>query len=537
MRIAATGLARFGSNGGGSSVINVVSGSHVNFSPMSLAPSAAQQGFKGRRLYRLAAGAQNLPWFQPGYFGWRVDGLNGAGSSEVVLGNAMQVIKAAMLVRDGATLALKGNSVPITKDGERSFTFAGSTAGLHVVDPVMRSSFGTTINTSDFLEWRWYFHLDVGQQAYRMPATYASQGWRFDEANLVDDIDGTGVMGIGSGNAGQYIAFPNVILGPRRSFGGKSWALCGDSIGRNQNSIDNTIDAAAGANYLTIAASKAGHAGLNTSVGGRASSGLINSPLTRAAIKAYTDRHVLAFGTNDIAFATTASQLEANLRALSAEFRAAGHVEGIASNVWPRVTEGATNTTNLHAGSDLSVMVPYITQAVSPSAGYGFGSGETRDIWNGTNLPALVSEGLFKGICDVATIGGDPTTPWKWKVPAYASTLAAATIAGQHTLSLNHSPPLKVDLVVEPGVSNREPEPTVQGGPQPFSVSGAGPYTANCNYTLAYNGGTNGIGAFQVTKVHASGSTVKASYCPDYTHPGTALHALAADALATLMAA
>lgn len=527
-----------------STLINAVAGAALNFSTMSNAANATQTMFKGRRLYKPAAGLGGISGFTFGFYNWRLNGSNGSGVAEVSGTVPISVIKASVLIRD-STGTRKGNIVPVTKGGQRAFTIPAITARFDF-DKVLMTALGTTLLATDDIEFCWLFQLQNGQNTYRMATVANSQGWRFEDAFLVDDIDSDAVMTVNAsgGRSQQPITFPNVVCVDRSELPAsfKSRAGCSDSLGYGQDGLSSPIASSKyGVSYLSRAAVQAQKAMFNVSIGGRTMRGLLNSPLTLAAIRDVCNCAHLAYLSNDVQFGTTLTQIDADYREAIALMRSWGWTGARdigASNAQPRTSENNNNATNLYCASDLTQMTPSVTQALAANGfardGYGFGAGETRDQFNANTLPALKTAGLIGYIIDIASITQDATTTWKWAVPSYTATLTSAAAAATSTWVLSASPPTYTNLVAEPGVANVEPGINRQGGPLAYSVTGSNPFTATLNWANAYDGGTTTGGVSE--KAHASGVTVKATLAPDGIHFAELVHAGATSLLSTELA-
>lgn len=486
----------------------------------SLGINGSKTRFGGRHLHRMGSVAPTA--IAAHWATWRQAAANG--TPEVAAANAVTYPKVSIdALGSDATTVL--GTIPVTSSGGRSIVVSAN------VNEFLSDALAPVAAT--YLDLRAYFDLTAGQNAPYFTGTArpgASQTTRNSPANFSDQVDGHGSINLGGGADVVNCFMPSIIGKFSRNPG--ACMILGDSIASRQNDIGGPFNQpfGQGAGYLARAATLTGRPWMIAAVGGRTTTGLNSmTRLRELAQLAYGGVALVSLGSNDIAFATagvpiTPSQLLSDMRTALAWLRAAGIARVIWSTVPPRSADNNFKCT------DLANQSPYATQATVAGGasrdGYGFGAGETRDQWNDMLRNLSLGDLNPDAVFDADMIWRDPVETSKWRVPALSATLSADTLVSATSISLSAQPPAMSTLVVEPGLAN------VDGRFVPYTISGAGPYTASGAYLDPYSASQVD---FALSKAHLAGVTVKATYSYDGTHPEPALHADAAPALAAIL--
>lgn len=488
-------------------LLNVVQGGMIN--QTQLAPAGSKTRFKGRRLFRFARVAPGEIRFA--FHNWYIQASSA--NPEIAGASNIPVTKAAAV--------LNGVVVAVTVKGERAFTVPAGAAEF-VCDPLYPSDFGlAAFLPGTDLEFRILFDLAAGQNAPASAQTFRpgwSQTYRGAPADLPDDVDATGAMATTGSPDAVNIFMPTCVLG-RFATPFPSLLLIGDSIFDRQNDFSGLGDRGGG--YAKRAALAAGLPFFAMAQGGRTADHQNASPRCAAILGRFTDAHV-QLGTNDIAFGRSVTDvLIPDLRTLWQTLRSSGIGTIVQSTLPPRTADNAYKCT------DAAQMTPFPTQG---AGGAGFGPGQDRDLFNTAALPAEIGAGAGPTLLfDFAAYCADPAQTWRWKVPAYASTLAAAAASGAASVSLADAPGLLDSLVFEPGVANVDLGS--QGGPYVHAVTGSGPFIATLTVADAFGSTTLGT---TLGKSHTAGSAIRTTLGSDGTHPTAAVHIAAAASLRIL---
>jgi len=400
---------------------------------------------------------------------------------------AREVSGAAYTIRKAA-ISYNGITVPVTFDGNRTLAV---TAGMD--EKLTSSVYPSQFGVSQFVAGQPVFFrmsLDlpsdgsgIAVQSSPMYLGTESQ-FRYNPANDIDDVDAVPGMAQPTG-AETWIPFPHPVMlvgtpaAPMSSLVG-----IGDSI--IDGSVDNSGDGGAGGGWLRRAAYAENIPYFSLTRTGdkhqffNASSTKSLKMVKRAAANAA----YIALGNNDIRDGRSYVNMQADARATWLALRAVG-VGYIGQAL---VT---TETTSTDQNSSLAGQTPVTN----------FGVGGVKDQFN-TFLSGLDGGALNEAIDTPSAI----QTNYKFNVPMFQTTLAAAAVAYAGNVSLTHKPDDLQYLVFEPSTPANQ-EVTY------FHVtgsSGAGPYTT----TLT----------FGPTKAHASGAVIKSSLAGDGVHPQQLAH-------------
>lgn len=439
----------------------------------TIAANGAKTRWKGVEVYTVASGgAKSLA---PAFCNFGIVNL----AVREVDGTAAYTIRKAALTYNSVT-------VPLYFKGSRSVTVTPGAVAI-VPTPVGPSDFGVSSFASGGQVYLRY-SVDLpasGNIPSKVPYYLANEvSYLYDPSNEVDDVDSTSGMAAPAG-ADLWAFYPGsvMMLGqPVQSV--TSVIGLGDSIG--DGSVDTSGDGAAGGGWMRRAAYVAGLPYLSiTRSGDKAQYIAGDNAKTKELIKkAGGDAALIQLGNNDVRDGRTFTQFKTDLETVYVMLRAAG-ISRIGQVQFTAETSSTDQTTSLSGQTVVS----------------GFGASSVQAQANA--WIAGLADGLIDDQIDApSTVQSD----YKWNVPVFSSTLAAAATAYSGSVSLNHAPTVGTFLSFEPGTpANQDVTYFHVTG-----VSGSGPYTASLTYGP--------------TKAHASGTAVKASLSGDGIHPQLNAH-------------
>lgn len=247
--------------------------------------------------------------------------------------------------------------------GQRAITVAAGAIGvLH--DPLMPIDFGIGMfPPGGNVEYRSISDGVIGAVRPCSGQTFrpgSSHSWRALTANVVDDVDGFGIMAIPSGGDAINVTAPTCFLGRFATYL-PSLLMLGDSLFARQNDTGGLSNAEVqGGGYHKRAAAAAGLPYFNIGTGGRTLQHQLASAYSTSAafLARFTDAHI-QFGSNDIAYGVALTLYNTRCQTLIGLLRAGGIRNVIQSTLPPRIND------NIWKCTDLSQMVAFGTQALS----------------------------------------------------------------------------------------------------------------------------------------------------------------------------
>lgn len=464
----------------------------------------AYTGFKGRIVQ--VFGSDDCSDVRIGFSNWFIDNQASA-LAETDNADPITLSKVAV-VYDGI-------SVPVTFGGSRSVVLApGET--LKLSDVISPQLFGfDRFKVGSLFEIRYMGTLAsaASKMLYNardpnaFSVTAKEQGFWYDPAFAVDDVDATGNMATPSGNQGSLIISPTAIIGKYDDDLVPVIEVFGDSIthglrdfysgGWSTNGVGGANGRVNGGGWARRALTSLGLSYSMTTKVGHQYAHMASNYSKRAAFFRYSTHALFALGINDLNFYIPAASIMASAIPIWAAYRAAGGQGVIHATMLPRVKA------NLWFGTNLKY------QETDPP----FSPGGERDKLNFALKNARAS--LLDEIIDIARPVSDPFDPSKWAVPNYRATLAAASLATDTTLTLSAPPSVEMALIVAPG------DDLVDSAD--FNV-------------LSVSGNVATFSAAPFMWAHDSGTEVRATGASDGTHPSAYSHKMMAQEAAAILA-
>lgn len=328
--------------------------------------------------------------------------------------------------------------------------------------------------------------------------------YAYDPANEIDDVDGTGALGIPTGATANQNPFRPVLLIGKVANGSRAVIGFGDSIADADDDLPSA-DGSFGGGFMRRAAFTAGVPYTSTARSAqRADKIVLNSTMVQSLLKYHTHMWVEP-GHNDMVGGATASQVLTALRTIWSWGKAAG------LKVWqikygPRVT-----TTD------------YCMTLENQTPHAAFSTGGTRD-----QLHTLLAAEVGVNVDDLVDVwtpvfaAGDNT---KWKLRTFTATLTADVLTSATSAPMTAKPAPGEYIILRPRTANQS---TSTNARMIRSTGTSSPFTAFIGSTF---GGPS---------THPSGSEVGASPAAGTSpgvHPEPPVNVDMAAILVTKMAA
>ncbi len=447
------------------------------------AVAAAGAKTRYKAIYRFTIGAGGARSVAPVFSNFW---LNNVLAREVNGAAPYTIRKAAVMV--GTTV------VPCNFGGARSATVAGGTIDL-CADPILASQFGLEQFAPGIPVYvRFALDLPAGQTVSGHPSPMYLGGesiLAFDPANDIDDID-LATFATPTG-ADVWVGIPGpIMLAGIPATPVTSLIGLGDSI--LDGSVDTAGDGSAGGGWLRRAAYAAGMPYLSISRTGDKAQFIAASNVKTSRLLAYGHAAVLALGNNDLRDGRTAAQFLGDLRSIWSLLRANGIAHICQAQVIGETGSTEQNTT-VAGQTPIAVSGPGVRDAVN----------------------AVIAALDGGAIDDQIDIPGVVQSNYRWNVPTFTSTLAAAVAPYAGSVSLNHLPQVGDFLAFEPATPANQDVTYFHV----TAVSGTGPYNASLT--------------FGPSKAHAAGIAVRSSMSGDGIHPQLKAHAAIATKAAPAM--
>lgn len=463
----------------------------------------AYTGFKGRIVQ--VFGSDDCSDVRIGFSNWFIDNQTSA-LAETDNSDPITLSKVAV-VYDGI-------SVPVTFGGSRSVVLApGET--LKLSDVISPQLFGfDRFKVGSLFEIRYMGTLasSASKMLYNardpnaFSVTAKEQGFWYDPAFAVDDVDATGIMATPVGNQGSLIISPTAIIG-KYDDPVPVIEVFGDSIphglrdfysgGWSTNGVGGANGKVNGGGWARRTLTSLGLSYAMTSKVGHQYAHMAANFAKRAVFFKYSTHALFTLGINDLNFDISAASIMASATPIWAAYRAAGGQGVIHTTMLPRVKANTWFATNL------------MYQETDPP----YAPGGERDKLNFALKNARAS--LLDEIIDIARPVSDRFDPSKWAVPNYRATLVAPSLATDKTLTLSAPPSVEMSLIVAPG------DDLVDSAD--FNV-------------LSVSGNVATFSAAPFMWAHDSGTEVRATLASDGTHPSAQAHKMMAQEAAAILA-